>query len=533
MNELKNNVKPILRLKAVNSESKNTDSNSDTTDSVSTDDEIVENKSEIKRNFPLNPVADGNEFLTRILQIMSLSCEEINMLACIKIVIDENPEYNLNNHKGYWCAPLHYAAIMRLEEIALYLIEKGSDVNKLDMYGNNALNYTVGVYDFKSISGIVRKNKEIPKLVNKLIEKEVNVGNLNGISNLYPVHESIKNQYYDSHYLIRLRMYWVLNMNVPSVRESDEYKNLMKLKNDECNEPEINIDKLINLIVKCDEKRALQYLEKDNTLAHGIDLHGQSMLHYAVHKNMRKLIKKLIELDINYNRKNVHNLTAFGICDMLEKEGKNGNSLKKFLTEIIINHKKKKEKEKLSIPSSPMSYEELNLMLQEEEEKVKKEEIKKTEANRKKKERAKQKKLEIQKKKEESDIKKLKLIEEQKEKDKILREEKIQKEKQELEKIEKEKYENFLKAQETKRSKQYDKIKKMKEKKYLKKQKELENKFKNDIKMLDWKKELNEYSPNDDEKELYDRACNLIEMYENNDGMDILPSGKRVPIVFF
>ena len=110
---------------------------------------------------------------------------------------------------------------------------------------------------------------------------------------------------------------------------------------------------------------------------------------------------------------------------------------------------------------------------------------------------------------------------------------KIQKEKQELEKIEKEKYENFLKAQETKRSKQYDKIKKMKEKKYLKKQKELENKFKNDIKMLDWKKELNEYSPNDDEKELYDRACNLIEMYENNDGMDILPSGKRVPIVFF
>ena len=75
-------------------------------------------------------------------------------------------------------------------------------------------------------------------------------------------------------------------------------------------------------------------------------------------------------------------------------------------------------------------------------------------------------------------------------------------------------------------------MKKMKEKKYLKKQKELEKKLENDIKIIDWKKELNNYSPTDDEKELYDRACNLIELYERNDGMDILPSGKRVPIVF-
>ena len=50
MNELKNNVKPILRLKAVNSESKNTDSNSDTTDSVSTDDEIVEEESAVLKD---------------------------------------------------------------------------------------------------------------------------------------------------------------------------------------------------------------------------------------------------------------------------------------------------------------------------------------------------------------------------------------------------------------------------------------------------------------------------------------------------
>ena len=247
---------------------------------------------------------------------------------------------------------------------------------------------------------------------------------------------------------------------------------------------------------------------------------------------MGKLIKKLIELDVNYNRKNVHNLTAFGMCDILEKEGKNGNSVKKFLTETIINHKKNKENEKLSIPRSQMSHEELCLMLEEEEEKVKKEEMKKTEANKRKKEKAKQKKLEIQKKKEESDIRKLKLIEEQKEKDRILKEEKIEKEKLEFEKVEKEKYENFLKEQQIKRNKKYDKMKKMKEKKYLKKQKELEKKLENDIKIIDWKKELNNYSPTDDEKELYDRACNLIELYEQNDGMDILPSGKRVPIVF-
>ena len=522
--------------KEINSDkSKDTDSNSCDTDSVSSDelyDTNSENKSEIKKNFPLDTHVHGNEVLCRIMQVMSLSVDEDSIFTCLKIVMDENPEYNLNNHRGYWCAPLHYATIVRLEEVAIYFIEKGADVNKLDIYQNNPLNYAVGLYDYGTLCDTKRENKEMPKLVNKLIEKQVNVGNINGISKLYPVHEAIKNQYYNSHYLIRLRMYYVLNTDIPFIKETDEYKNLMKLKNEESTEPEIGIDKLISLIVKKDEKRAILYLEKDLTLAHGIDLHGQSMLHYAVHGNMRKLIKRLVELDINYNRKNVHNLTAFGICDMLEKDGKNGNSIKKFLTETIVNHKKSKENEKLTFPNSPMSHDELNFMLQEEEDKIKKEELKKTEANKKKKEKAKQKKLEIQKKKEESNIRKLKLIEEQKEKDRILREEKIERDRLENERIEKEKYENFLKEQEIKRNKKYDKIKKMKEKKYFKKQKELEKKLENDIKIIDWKKELHNYSPTDDEKELYERACNLIEIYEQNDGMDILPSGKRVPIVF-
>lgn len=525
-----NNIKPILRLKAIDSEpnTKDTDSNSEDTDSASSDDTVIEDKSEIKKDFPLNPVANDNEFLTRMMQVMSLSCEVLNILTCIKIVIDENPEYDLNNHRGYWCAPLHYAAIMRLEDVALYLIEKGANVNKLDMYGNNPLNYAVGMFDYKSISGIVRQNKEMPKLVNKLIEMQVNVGNINGVSELYPVHEAIKNQYYNSHYLIRLRMYYVLNTDIPLIKETDEYKNLIKLKNEEKSEPEIGIDKLITIIVKRDEKRAIQYLEKDLTLAHGIDLHGQSMLHYAVHRNMRKLIKKLIELDINYNRKNVHNLTAFGMCDIMEKEGKNGNNIKKFLTETIINHKKNK----LIAPRSPMSHDELNLMLLEEEENQKKEDSKNTEKNRKKKEKAKQKKEEIRRKQIESNNKKVKQIEEQKERDRILREEKIEKERLENERIEKEKYENLLKAQEIKRNKKFEKIKKLKEKKCLKKQKETELKMENDNKMKTWKNDLYKYSPTDDEKELYDRACNLIELYEQNDGMDILPSGKRVPIVF-
>ena len=59
-------------------------------------------------------------------------------------------------------------------------------------------------------------------------------------------------------------MYYVLNTDIPFIKETDEYKNLMKLKNEESTEPEIGIDKLISLIaVKKDEKRAIQYLEKD------------------------------------------------------------------------------------------------------------------------------------------------------------------------------------------------------------------------------------------------------------------------------
>ena len=117
------------------------------------DDDII-NKS---GNIPLSIIDKPNKTpISRM--FVSISIGGKDGLDVIKHILKNEQNININDKEDYWTYLLHYSIVMREEEIALFLIDKGADINLIDIYECTPLNYAVSRFEFKQFRG---RNREI------------------------------------------------------------------------------------------------------------------------------------------------------------------------------------------------------------------------------------------------------------------------------------------------------------------------------------------------------------------------------------
>ena len=156
-------------------------------------------KEDIKKYTPIDPVT---KFI--------FGTVSIGGKQAIKIINDflsENKNASnmiINGTYNYWTSPLSYAIFLREEEVALYLIDLGFDVNYIDSIGNSPLNYAVANFEYEKFSKTEkRQNKELFEVVKKLLYKKANVFHKNTSNDVYPVYEALLNSYINSYELIK------------------------------------------------------------------------------------------------------------------------------------------------------------------------------------------------------------------------------------------------------------------------------------------------------------------------------------------
>lgn len=461
---------------------------------------------------------------------------------------------DLNEDSEYWTTPLSYSIFLREEEIALFLIDKGADVNKIDNSECYPIHYACSKFSYKELIGHERNNKEMKKLVIKMILKKVNVGSRNPINGYFPPEDALLNKY---NFIYEHLMKYVKNI---CSKKDTYYKNEFKLLSEwiEYEKKNFGIDykdiykssywKYTKYLLEGKEKEALKMVDDDPNIIHNIDNLGQSSLHYAVFKNLRKLATRLIELGIDHTRKNVNGETAIDICKYHENHGPKMKNLldyeinlrkKKFErawnnlnNEFNINLKEEDNNE------SPKSHNEFiineniqKLIKDEEDEKEKKrlsEEKKADKIRKKADENKKIKELKKKKQLEEEAHKAMLLEKEREEKRKVLDEERKRK-KLEEENLRQLAYDEFLRERELEKIE----FERMEFEKSELDRKKNEKKLREQEYVINSKDELKSiHLDNCIENEMKNRLLSLYDSYLNNDGMDTLPSGKKVPITF-
>ena len=261
-----------------------------------------------------------------------------------------NKKFDLNRSGGMWTCPLSYALFLREEEVALFLIDYGADVNFLDEMGCLPINYSVGVYDFNSqvrLGKIItlRENKELPKAVVSLIVNGANIGHCNPINQCFPCYEAIVNNFSFSSKQIQKRIDTILKNRIPEEMEMiDEYIENRRQTSDTYNS-------FFKYLADGNEEKSIDLLEKNKYLVTALDSFGQNALHYAVKRRMKKMIKKLIYEGVDYDRKSFQNVTPIEIARTFPP--KNYCEIHKYLCQCISdkNIKLKETESKNSIQS--------------------------------------------------------------------------------------------------------------------------------------------------------------------------------------
>ena len=251
-----------------------------------------------------------------------------NGLSLVKYLLIKFGTNILNNREDYWTYPLHYSIIMREEEIAIFLIKSGADVNKLDSFCCSPLNYAVSKYNYSKIVNVTRENAEMKKLVLTLVLKGADVGHRNPTTKLFPYYEAINNEYYYSYKQIDNRMNTI-------IKDKDKYPDEFKQLDDWIKEDTVNsknLKKVIDAILVKNENKAIKIIDEFPHIIHGIDTFGQTVLHYAVRYNLKQLIKKLIIYGIDFTKKNKNGIGIFDICDSL---GNDKEDMIRYIVELI------------------------------------------------------------------------------------------------------------------------------------------------------------------------------------------------------
>tara|TARA_E500000178_G_C17037771_1_gene764411 strand:+ start:6318 stop:7889 length:1572 start_codon:yes stop_codon:yes gene_type:complete len=237
----------------------------------------------------------------------------------IEKILEKYTDYDLNDIGNYWTYPLHYAIIMREEDIALFLIEKGADINALDEYGMSPLNYTVTKFRYKHSCTKMRVNKELVKLLTTLVVMGADVTHINPHNDLYPHTDSVRSGYYYSYERIKSRINTVLKLNLESPSKLEKLR--ARLDSEEYNGN--IIQDIIDSFSKKSEDVILSKIDKafkkvGDAIIHMHDDQGQTMLHYAVYFEMKRVLEKLVFLGVDPSRRNKIGWTAFDISSKLE-----------------------------------------------------------------------------------------------------------------------------------------------------------------------------------------------------------------------
>lgn len=181
--------------------------------------------------------------LTRVYNCISIG--GLSGLRMLKIVIEDKSSdgFNINNLGDYWTYPLHYSIVLREEQIALYLINMGADVNLLDTFECSPLNYAVSKFTYKNFVGRKQRvNIETKKLLVTLLIKGADVSYKCPFTERYPHTEASRSSYYYSYDMLIKSINKILNNPLES---PDKFKILKKC----CDEEEKNGNILGDLFV--------------------------------------------------------------------------------------------------------------------------------------------------------------------------------------------------------------------------------------------------------------------------------------------
>lgn len=241
-----------------------------------------------------------------------------------KILLDNDLTCNLNEiPSGIFTYPLHYAIVMREEDIAMLLIDRGSDINSLDEHKFSPLNYAVSKFNYTIVlSSSTKYNKELPKLVIKLIVEGADLTYVSPVTKLLPHSEANKSGYFFSGKRIIDQINAMLKKNTP-ISNKDT---LIKCLEDEVKHGEM-LDSLVQATMRRDQEFVIERIDKlikkgYTDLVHTCDEHGQTLLHYAVVCNKKDLVKKLIYLQVDPSRRNKKGFTAFELITLLDEKNR-------------------------------------------------------------------------------------------------------------------------------------------------------------------------------------------------------------------
>ena len=192
-------------------------------------------------------------------------------LAKVKELVDKDPGL-VKARNSRQVIPLHVAAEIDNEEIAKYLIEKGSDISALNTYSYTPLMF----------AGI--------KVTKLLVEKGADI-NFKINNEPSPVEWAFQRRNKEKgEYLISL------GANLPRIETAEGVsllRNAIKSGN-------------ITYLEKC--------LSQDKNATLIESEYGNTLIHYAAESNSTELINKLISVGVDVNKKNINGLTALHVA---------------------------------------------------------------------------------------------------------------------------------------------------------------------------------------------------------------------------
>ena len=259
-----------------------------------------------------------------------------NSLELIKIYIKDK-KIDVNNSDNFWTSPLSFAIFMKEEEIALYLIEIGSNVRFIDELGLTPLNYAVTWINYEKSGFEKRSDKEIPKVVISLVNKGANLVYVNPINNMFPYREALLHKYDISHKIIMNRIKAVLLYPDKYPAQIVEINEWMFDKSNLDKSTEKS-DNLIDACYHKNDELAFKILENNPEIINSLDDLNQNALHYAIYNKQYPLIKKLILMGCDYHKKSIVNLSPLDVIHTLDIDDQCEMFI--FLNNIIRNKDK-------------------------------------------------------------------------------------------------------------------------------------------------------------------------------------------------
>ena len=313
----------------------------------------------------------------------------INNIEIFTEVFNET-KIDVNDCNKFWTSLLNFAIYSKDEEIALFLIERGANVRFVDSKGLTALNYAVTRINYEKSNFSKHEPKEMVRVVMALIRNGANLVHKNPINGMFPSREAHLHNFLTIYRIITNKIRIIVRYPDKYPKQAVEVVEWMTDEK-EFDTPVENSRHIIDACYQNNEELALTILKEDPGQIHLHDDLEQNALHYAVANKMLRLIPKLIQLGIDYEKKSIGNISPIEIIETIEKKDDAIQVLR-----VLDRHIAKREK---YIEEQKMNQLKLQNKLLEEKEELKKVEERKKVLENKKNEVLNKKKVNEQRKK--------------------------------------------------------------------------------------------------------------------------------------